>query len=122
MRCSIYGKNLNEWDELARWLTAHDLHKPLGTAVLLGKALGFFLSMEPVRPGADFRISPRNPIQHRKWGHLQRQGLMHMDRGLLFDLSNMEVVKSTENPRVWVRQFIEENWGLMAFLGFLHFE
>ena len=32
MRCSIYGKNLNEWDELARWLTAHDLHKPPATS------------------------------------------------------------------------------------------
>ena len=37
MRCSIYGKNLNEWDELARWLTANDLHKPLG-GVFFGKA------------------------------------------------------------------------------------
>ena len=26
MRMSIYGKNLNEWDDLARWLKSSDLH------------------------------------------------------------------------------------------------
>lgn len=28
MRMSIYGKNLNEWDDLARWLKSSDLHGP----------------------------------------------------------------------------------------------
>ena len=30
MRMSIYGKNLNEWDDLARWLKSSDLHGRLG--------------------------------------------------------------------------------------------
>lgn len=28
MRLSIYGRKANEWDDLARWLKKHDLHKP----------------------------------------------------------------------------------------------
>ena len=40
MRMSIYGKSLNEWDDLARWLKSSDLHRRLGVRRREGRVIG----------------------------------------------------------------------------------
>lgn len=111
MRCSIYGKNLNEWDELARWLTANDLHKPLGGGCVGEGILPCGCTHQDAVKTYQWKLfrpeagRPRNPIKPEP-SNLESEATCNvkdrhrMDRGLLCDLSNMEIVKSTENPRV----------------------